>query len=434
VQVAPASANTLKINWSPVTGAVAYEVLKRKTTLSGKREPNGIREYLDGDTSTTGWRHVAYVGANETVYEDKGVVEEVFAPAGLKNLFDSEYAVRAIGVNPNRQVGFSDLSGAAEPRLATQNVTDRVDSAISNVSFSGGVFAFDNTITNARGANSTDKTIYAPVEFRVVSISDPTVTVKNADQGGSTFIYNKTLALGASAVKRMEFNDPGARLFTFDAEITGLAFAGSTGGTGSQAGDGGAEPPPTSFTYSVRKEEFSGTMPLGEPTGLTHGSGAIEDAEIQETDADPLFKGVTYVDIPITTTNDAIILDIALSSITAVDYDLELRTADGQTRLDRSADALPTPMEHIRYYVAPNTGYVIRIIGFANVASDYKVVARQFLPEGSANANNGTITINADGSESASATGGVSVTGAVRGLVRFTVNPLTRKVTAQILR
>jgi Zn-dependent metalloprotease len=435
VQVAPASLKSLKINWSPVDGAVAYEVLKRKTTMRGKREPNGVREYLDGDASTTGWRHVAYVGAGQAFYEDNGVVQEVFAPAGLNNLFDSEYAVRAIGVNPNRQIGLSDLSGAAEPLLARQNVTPQIDSTISNVTFSGGVFAFDNTITNARGANSTDKTIYAPIDFRIVAISDPTVTVKNADRNGVSFIYNTTLPLGASAVKRIEFNNPGARMFTFEAEIMGFAFAGSTGGTGSQTGDGGSEPPPTSFTYSVRKEEHSGTMPVGEPTGLTHGSGVIEDEEIQETDADPQFNGVTYVDIPITTTNDAILLDIALTSTTAVDYDLELRTGDGATRLDRSAATENFANEHIRAYVAPNTSYVIRIIGFANVASDYKIVARQFLPAGSGNANDGTITINNDGSESTSgASGAVSVTGLVRGFVRFTVNPLTRKVTTQILR
>jgi hypothetical protein len=436
VTVAPASAKSLKVTWSPVSGAAAYEVVKRKTALRDQREPNGVRRYLDGDASTTGWRHVAYVGGNQTFYVDEGVVQEVFTAAGLKNLFDSEYAVRAVGVNPSRQVGFSDLSGSAEPRLAAQDVTAAVGTALSNVSFANGVFAFDTTVRNARGADSTDKTIYAPVEFRITSISDPTVTVRNPDKTSPhpTFVFDKALPLGASASRRFEFNDPAARLFTFDAQVVGFAFAGSTGGTGSQPISGGvpAPTPPPFVTYSVRRDEYNGTMPLGEGTGATHGSGLVEDLEVRRTDADPTFSGVTYVDIPVTATNDAVLLDIALSSTTAVDYDLELRTADGSMRLDRSASSFAE--EHIRYYAEPNRQYVVRIIGFVNAASDYRVVVRQFLPENSPNANAGKVTVYADGSEAEGAAGAGSVTGVVRGVVRFTVNPLTKQVTAQILR
>ncbi|HEX8844624.1 MAG TPA: M36 family metallopeptidase [Pyrinomonadaceae bacterium] len=438
VAVAPASAKSLKVTWSPVQGAVAYEVLKRKVAFRDKREPNGMRAHLDGDAQTTGWRHIAYVGSNSSMYVDEGRIEEVFAPAGLANLFDTEYAVRAIQVNTNKQIGISDLSGAAQPVLATQDVTSQVDAAISNVSFSGGVFAFDNRLTNARGANSMDTTIYAPIDFRITAISDPSVTVKNADKSSPspTFVYNTNLPVGASSSRRIEFNDPMAKMFTFDAQIMGQAFAGSTGGTGSQSGDGSSDPPPTSFTYSIRKDEYSGVMPLGEGTGLTHGSGIIEDEEIMETDADPAFEGVTYVDIPVRTTSDAIILDIRLTSTTAVDYDLELRTADEQTRLDRSAATENFANEHIRYIVQPNTDYVIRIIGFVNVASDYKVVTRQYLPQGSPNKNDADVVVNADGSETTatSGSGAVPITGVVRTLVRFTVNPLTKTVSVKVLR
>ncbi|HEV2914721.1 MAG TPA: M36 family metallopeptidase [Pyrinomonadaceae bacterium] len=432
VQVAPASARTNKVTWSPVEGAVAYEVLKRKTVFRNKREPNGARAYLDGDASTTGWRHVAYTGS-DTIYEDRGVVEEVFAPAGLNNLFDTEYAVRAIRVNANKQLGFSDLSGAAQPILMTQDMTAAVDRSISNVTFAGGVFAFDNKLVNARGANSIDKTIYGPVEFQIINISDPSVTIRNADRD-ETFIYNQSLALGAtSAARRLEFNDPMAKMFTFDAVIMGGAFAGSQGGTGSQTGDGSSDPPPTSTTYSIRRDEYSGVMPLGDPTGVTNGSGAIEDNLEIETDADPQFKGVTYVDIPVTTTGDAQLLDAELTSIAAVDYDLELLTGDGKTRLDRSADTENFAHEHIRAFVQPNTSYIIRIIGFVNVASDYKVVVRQFLPKGSPNANAEDITLNTDGTETTASGAIAPVTGAVRKLIRYTVNPLTKTVSARII-
>ena len=434
VAAVPATTKSLNITWSPVDGAVAYEVLKRKTAYRNRREPNGRREYLDGDAQTTGWRHVAYVGANEASYEDRGVVEEVFAPAGLKNLFDSEYAVRAVRVNSNRQLGFSDLSGAAEPTLTTRDVTESLHTSIANVTFANSVFAFDNIITNTRGANSSDPTIFAPINFRIESISDPSVTVRNADGGANTFLYNKALAIGTSATKRFEFNNPMAKLFTFDAIVTGQVFAGSTGGNGSQTGDGSAEPPPTSVTYSLFKEEKTGTVIVGEPTGLTHGSGLIEDEEIQETDADPAFRGTTYVDIPVTTKSDASLIDITLSSTTAVDYDMEFLTADGKTRLVRSAANLAS--EHIRTFVTPNTNYIVRIIGFANVASDYKVVMKQYLPQGSANANNSDVTVNADGSETSASSGGVTapLAGVVNRVVRFTVNPLTKSVSVRFLK
>ena len=80
-----------------MSGATAYEVLKRKTAFAGRREPNGIREYADGDAATTGYRHVAFVDGASNSYEDKGAVREIFSPAGISNLFDSEYVVRAIG-------------------------------------------------------------------------------------------------------------------------------------------------------------------------------------------------------------------------------------------------------------------------------------------------------------------------------------------------
>src|SRR5687767_2951287 len=98
VQAAPAaSTKSINVTWDAVPGALAYQVLKRRTDLANQRQPNGKRAYEDGDESTTGYRHVAFVSGNS--HEDKGVVREVFNPLGLSNLFDSEYTVRAIGAN-----------------------------------------------------------------------------------------------------------------------------------------------------------------------------------------------------------------------------------------------------------------------------------------------------------------------------------------------
>ena len=414
VQVAPASPRTVNVSWNGVSGATAYEVLKRKIGFENAREPNGKRVYADGDASTSGFRHVAYVSANQLSYEDKGPVFEVFAPAGLINLFDRDYVVRAIGAGSTGQLGWSDLSGSSRALQTRQDLSAQVDAALSNISFTSGVMAFDNRLTNTRGSFSTDKTIYTPLEFQILNISNPSVTVRNADSGGNTFLYNESLVLGqTSGAKRLEFNDPLAQLFTFDAKIYGRAFAGSTVGTGSQAGDG-TSLPPAPVVYSIFRENKTGTLVGGEPTA-TGGTSL--------TWGDPRFKGITWDDVEITTKSDALFLEATLSAATAVDCDFELRTVDGQV-LASSAGA--TANEFVSSSVQPNTRYILRVLGFANGPTTFNIVSDQLLPNGSPNANAGTRTVG--GSQTSNAT-----TTPISGLVRFTVNPLTRVVTARLL-
>ena len=409
VTAVPASGRSINVSWDAVGGALAYEVLKRKTALAGQREPNGLREFVDGDDSTTGYRHVAFVSG--TSHVDAGRIEGSRTAAGIANLFDSEYVVRAIGVNASGQVGFSDLSGSSQPAQIRQDLTAQVDTALSNISFTTGGTSFDARLTNARGAFSTDKTIYTPIEFQVVSTSSPTVTVRNADANGNTFVYNQTLALGqTSGAKRVEFNNPTMQLFTFDARIFGNAFAGNTVGTGSQGGDGTDDPPPP-VVYSLYNETRTGTLLGGEPAG--NGVNAT-------TWGNPTFKGITWDDVLITTQSDAIALEARLSASGAVvDMDFELRTTDGQI-ITRSAGS--TANEFVASGVQPNTTYVLRVLGWANGPSTYTVQTTQLLPENSPNANAGTRT--SGGSILASAT-----TNPVNGLFRFTVNPLTQRIT-----
>ena len=434
VTVEPASATSLRVSWEPVAGAVAYEVLKRRPEMAGRRELNQdqfaseygrprdffapIREYDDGDTTTTGFTHVAYVDGNQTSYVDNGRVSEIFAPFGIKDLFSHEYVVRSVGGGRNgQQLGVSALSGASRPVLVTQDVTAAIDTAISNATFSGGVFSFDQRLTNARGANSTDKTIYAPVSFNIVSISDPTVSVKNGD-AGNTFVFNQALALGqTSAAKRFEFNDPQARMFTFDAVITAKAYAGSTTGTGSQSGDGTPTAAPVP-SYSIFREERTGVITAGEP-----------HAGAPQTYGNPLTKDVTWVDVEITTKPDAHVIDAKLSSTTAVDLDFELRTVEGVV-LDDSGNT--DANEHVTARVKGGLKYILRVKGFTNGPSEFRIVSDQWLTAGSPNANvPGTITPGADGGTT---TGGTAtLTSTVRRIVRFTVNPLTRSVTFKLL-
>ncbi|MDQ5845440.1 MAG: hypothetical protein M3539_09120, partial [Acidobacteriota bacterium] len=86
-----------------------------------------------------GYRHVVYVAGNQQSFVDEGPIHEVFAPSGLNDLFDSEYVVRAIGVNPTGQIGVSNFSGSSRAIKVSQDLTTQIDSAISNISFNNGV-------------------------------------------------------------------------------------------------------------------------------------------------------------------------------------------------------------------------------------------------------------------------------------------------------
>src|SRR5262249_29431579 len=64
VQVASSGPRNLAISWDAVPGALSYEVLKRKIGFENRHQPNGKRAFVDGDASTTGFRHVAYASGN----------------------------------------------------------------------------------------------------------------------------------------------------------------------------------------------------------------------------------------------------------------------------------------------------------------------------------------------------------------------------------
>jgi hypothetical protein len=169
-------------------------------------------------------------------------------------------------------------------------------------------------------------------------------------------------------------------------------------------------------TYSIFRENKSGTLLAGDPTGTSG---------VSATWGDPTFQGITWQDIPVTTKSDALLLDATLSSATAVDLDFELRTQSGQILSD-SAGA--SANEHVSSAVQPNATYILRVKGFANGPATFNIVSDQLLPQGSPNQNAGTVTAGG------SSTGPGSTPGLLSRLVRFTVNPLLRKVTFQILR
>ncbi|MDQ3799677.1 MAG: M36 family metallopeptidase, partial [Acidobacteriota bacterium] len=411
VTLEPASAKTVRVSWQPVEGAYAYQVFKRKIGTAGTRQRHSTRPYFDGDQATTGWTHVSYTSA--TNYEDKGKIQEVYAPAGIKStddaqgfneMFDTEYAVRAISLNPNRQSGFSDLSGSASFSSSIQDVSSAMTSAISNVSFANGIFEFDNKLTN-NGIPGNDSTAYAPISFKVVRISNPTVTVENADNGGNgrdipgVFLYNQTLRTGqTSAAKRLKFRDPQAQMFTFDALVTARVRGASVPSTGSQPydGDGNGR---QEHTITTSTDTYNGIIVLGAA-------------------GQNLVSGVDYVDVPFVAKEGSFGVTGVLSSTIPCDLDFQLRDSSGNVlATSGNIDA----NEEVSGLIQPGRTYIYRVVGFGNGPTPFKIVSTQYA--------SGTIG-NTGTASFGQPTPGFTATQ----LVRFTVNPLTGAVSGSILR
>ena len=424
VTVEPASTSSVRVSWQPVSGALGYEVFKRRVGSAGQRQFAGApgRPYFDGDNTKTGWSHVAYVTGGQSAYEDNGVIQEFFRAAGIKStddasgfneMFGTEYAVRAISINANKQAGFGDLSGSAALTYSLADVTAAVQTAISNAKFAAGKFEFDQTLKNT-GVAAADRTAYAPLDFQIVSISNPTVTVANADNGGdgksrpASFVFNQTLATGqTSAARHFVFNDPNAQMFSFDAIVSARVRGASAPANGSQLydGDGGGRAP---INLSSVTDVYEGLIVVG-----LAGTNRV--------------NGVDYVDVPFVAKAGAFgvqgTLKAAVDGGAVPDLDFQLRDDQGRV-LDTSGNIGPN--ESVGGAITPGKTYVYRVVGYANGPVPFTITSEQYLlnaPAGGGSSTSGTSAFGAP------LTGVSSPTH----LVRFTVNPLTGTVSARVI-
>jgi len=408
VAVSVASPTSNNVTWSPVGGAFAYEVLRREVGKENKRQIAPVigRAYMDGDPATSGFMHIAYVGGDQSSYTDNGLIEEVFVPRGVNTPVRYEYVVRAMQLNPNKQVGVSADSAVAGVATAAIDVTSRVEAVNTNISFGGGKVEIDQAIRNLGGAGTGDGTLYQPIDFRVVSISSPSVTVANADNAGTgqagkpaSFYYRETLPAGrTSKTRKLVFNNPQTQLFTFDAVVTARVQVDPSQATRYQA-----EPTfDENFMMTTFSELFTGIVPASD-TGLQ------------------VAGGVTYVDVPFTSQAGAVaVTGLLTSPTTGVDLDFELRDSAGRVL---STSGTASSSERVSAAIQGNARYVYRVVGWAGAAQDFRIESTQ------------TLRVPKTSGASAASGGATTPTaGTVTNLVRFTVNPLTRSVTASVLR
>lgn len=411
VTAEPEGRDGIEIRWDAVDDAFAYQVLKRAADAPAQlRLFTGVagREYADGDVpeQLAGYTHVEFVHDAATAFVDRGQALGRSSSLGLDSLgFD--YVVRSIRLNDNGQVGFSDLSGTAQVALEGRDVTGSLTSAISNVDLAAGVFSFDLALTNESGAGDFDGTVYTPIQFKVIGISDPSVTARNADNGGTgqtgdeaTYEFAQSLAVGeTSNVRRLEFDNPNGRLFTIDAVISAQVQVDAVAATGSQPADGTIDnqPRPEVLLYD---EQFTGTVLIGS-------GGAV------------LVDGVDYVDVRFTAKDSAVGVTGVLSASPSVspypDLDFALLDANGN---ELASSGNFGPDEEVQAVLVGGRDYVYRVIGFANAPTTFRIDSQQQVT---------------DPADAGVASGGIESSDSAAYLLRLTFDPLTGQISGTTL-
>ena len=386
------SDDAIEITWETVPDAFAYQLLKRKKGSSA-RLFTGVptREYFDGDLTFSGFTHVEFI-VGDNRYIDKGQGLGRGAGQGIDS-FDYEYVVRAISLNPNQQVGFSNMSGIASTGLNTVDVSDQVDYKVGNVNYNNGIFAFDIALIN-----TGDERIYGPVDFDITHISNGSITVLNADNGGTgqngdiaRFRFDQSLDVDrTSALRYLKFDNPNGKLFTFQARISGYEAGASSTGRGETPTFDTSEPKEQSVVYH-NIEEHTGVVLIG----------AADEA---------LVDGVDYVDIPFTALPSASSVVATLSAdvevVAVPDLDFELLDAEGN--IMASSGNLGSN-EQVGGGIVPGETYRVRVNGWANGPTSYRVVIDQFVSD----INDANVDQNGN---------------ATTGTVTFEVNPVTGEV------
>jgi hypothetical protein len=170
----------------------------------------------------------------------------------LTNQPDGQLLYRVHGLHDGK-VGYYVTPGSAAQSIVVSrrtlvDITNAIQTAMSNVTFAGGVFQLDLNV------NNSSATTYLPrVSLNVVGVSSSSGTVKvsNADNGGvgtpaSPALFDYSAKLGAdqlfsgaetTAARTLKFSDPRGELFTYDVQVT--AYQGAAGGGGSSAAAGG---------------------------------------------------------------------------------------------------------------------------------------------------------------------------------------------------
>jgi len=202
--------------------------------------PTGSEQGFEIETSSSSspdWSVVADVPANTTSYN-------------FNNLANDTYAFRVRGIQPG-QIGKyvtnpGNTASVVVDARSKVDITSLITYPISNISFTGGVWQQDFNLVN-----NTTNTYVPYVDFNVIGISTPSVSVINADNGGSgvnpsnAALFSFSSKLGSdqlfspaetTAARTIRFQDSSAAMFSWDVQVTAYVSSGApAGGSSSQS-------------------------------------------------------------------------------------------------------------------------------------------------------------------------------------------------------
>ena len=155
----------VQVCWKPVTGALAYEVRKRR-----KGQTSGLlyasdpatHEYTEGDATTDGFGHVDYTSS--TCLVDRGQIVGFLDARGIPNAKDFQYGVRTLNLNPNNTIGvsetaFVDANTAEQVLVDTQFYDGVVPVGSLGLNLANGVDYVDVPFTAKAGAYGVEGTL-----------------------------------------------------------------------------------------------------------------------------------------------------------------------------------------------------------------------------------------------------------------------------------
>jgi subtilisin family serine protease len=215
---------------------------------TGTNPPAKFRIEESNNNGAT-WATVADVPAAQTTYNFSGRGNGTF-----------QYRVRALYTVTNGLFAgpASAVKTVVVDRRLEADVTSMIEARMvdGSLSFSGGVFQFNQTLKNISG----DASIFSPLKMIITSVtsSSGNVRVKNADDGGNgvsspaTFDYtshvgsDQRLVPGeTSGSRQLQFTNPASEMFQFTIVVRGHLpdAAGGAGSSGASAGgsEGGSE-------------------------------------------------------------------------------------------------------------------------------------------------------------------------------------------------
>ncbi|MDT5272650.1 MAG: hypothetical protein QOH49_4836 [Acidobacteriota bacterium] len=213
----------------------------------------GVKNY-DGSLAATILLRYALVYNGLALKVPAASVPALRAMPEVKGVRPDALLYRVRGLHDG-QIGFyvtpaSAAQGVLVDRRTLVDITNAVQTAMSNVTFASGVFQLDLNLTNA-----TANTYLPYVLLRVVGVSSAsgTVRVSNADNGGagmtiSPAVFDYSTSLGSdqtfaggeiTAARTLRFADARGELFTYDIQVTAYQRASGAGGGAAAGGNSG---------------------------------------------------------------------------------------------------------------------------------------------------------------------------------------------------